>query len=100
MTFLCCENCIVEMICHNPCEKFKVDKLQLVNILSFNNCLRLMKKYQYKQFTLKNKMGVRVDGKSIYIYKNGKFHRDDGPAIIYANGDKSWWKNGINEDHT
>ena len=24
---------------------------------------------------------------------NGKRHRDDGPAIEYANGDKEWWLN-------
>jgi hypothetical protein len=28
-------------------------------------------------------------------YHNGKLHREDGPAIEYANGDKSWWRNGI-----
>lgn len=25
---------------------------------------------------------------------NGKFHREDGPAIEGANGDKEWWING------
>ena len=30
--------------------------------------------------------------KSWYI--NDKLHREDGPAIEYANGDKSWWING------
>jgi hypothetical protein len=24
---------------------------------------------------------------------NGKLHRVDGPAIEYANGDKTWWLN-------
>jgi hypothetical protein len=27
-------------------------------------------------------------------YKNGKLHRDDGPAVEYVNGDKEWWLNG------
>ena len=27
-------------------------------------------------------------------YLNGKLHREDGPAIEYWNGDKSWWLNG------
>ena len=27
-------------------------------------------------------------------HKNGKLHREDGPAIEYANGDKEWYKNG------
>ena len=26
-------------------------------------------------------------------YLNGKLHREDGPAIEYANGSKSWWLN-------
>jgi hypothetical protein len=25
---------------------------------------------------------------------NGKLHRDDGPAVEYANGIKYWYKNG------
>ena len=25
---------------------------------------------------------------------HGKLHREDGPAIIYADGDKEWWLNG------
>ena len=24
-------------------------------------------------------------------YLNGKLHREDGPAVIYANGTKEWW---------
>ncbi len=27
-------------------------------------------------------------------YKNGKRHREDGPAVEYADGDKFWYKNG------
>ena len=27
-------------------------------------------------------------------YKGDKLHRDDGPAIEYANGDKEWYKDG------
>jgi hypothetical protein len=27
-------------------------------------------------------------------YLNGKLHREDGPAIEYANGAKEWWLNG------
>ena len=25
----------------------------------------------------------------------GKWHREDGPAIEYPNGTKEWWLNGI-----
>jgi hypothetical protein len=27
-------------------------------------------------------------------YLNGKHHREDGPAIECADGDKEWWRNG------
>ena len=26
---------------------------------------------------------------------NGKLHREDGPAIEWENGDKEWWVNGV-----
>ena len=29
-----------------------------------------------------------------YWYLNGKPHREDGPAIEWANGSKEWWLNG------
>ena len=28
-------------------------------------------------------------------YKNGEFHRDDGPAVIWNNGSQLWYKDGI-----
>ena len=28
-------------------------------------------------------------------YLNGKLHREDGPAIKYADGDKVWYKEGL-----
>ena len=27
-------------------------------------------------------------------YLNGKFHREDGPAVEHSNGSKYWWLNG------
>ena len=37
-------------------------------------------------------------------YLNGKRHRTDGPAVAYANGDKWWYLNGnfygVNDDYT
>jgi hypothetical protein len=30
----------------------------------------------------------------ICYYLNGKYHREDGPAIEYVNGNKFWYKNG------
>jgi len=37
--------------------------------------------------------GVNENGNKIW-YLNGKYHREDGPAVEYANGDKEWWLNG------
>ncbi len=32
---------------------------------------------------------------SINFYKNGVFHRENGPAVESADGGKSWWLNGV-----
>jgi len=37
---------------------------------------------------------VKDDFNNIVYYLNGNFHREDGPAVEWANGDKSWWLNG------
>jgi hypothetical protein len=29
-----------------------------------------------------------------YWYRNGKLHREDGPAVEYSDGHKEWWVNG------
>jgi hypothetical protein len=28
-----------------------------------------------------------------FWFRNGKYHREDGPAIEYSNGDKEWYLN-------
>ena len=38
-------------------------------------------------------IGIRKE--SVYWYKKGKCHREDGPAIEYASGRKYWYKEGI-----
>lgn len=30
-----------------------------------------------------------------YWWKNGKLHREDGPAIEYKNGNKFWYQDNI-----
>ncbi len=30
----------------------------------------------------------------IFINNKNQFHRENGPAIINSNGDKSWYQNG------
>ena len=36
---------------------------------------------------------INADG-SKFWYQNGKLHRTDGPAVQYADGSKEWWVNG------
>ena len=36
---------------------------------------------------------IGTDGREEW-YKNGHLHRDDGPAIIFPNGTERWYKNG------
>jgi len=40
------------------------------------------------------KVIVGDDGSKCW-YLNGDLHREDGPAVEYANGDKYWYLNGI-----
>ena len=36
---------------------------------------------------------VTTDGTQLW-YKNGEYHRDNGPSVIYNNGIQFWYKNG------
>jgi len=38
--------------------------------------------------------GKNVINDNVFYYKNGKFHREDGPAVENVNGDKYWYLNG------
>jgi hypothetical protein len=38
---------------------------------------------------------IETNSGSKYYFLNGKNHREDGPAVEYANGDKSWYLNDI-----
>ena len=53
------------------------------------------------EFWYRNGKLHREDGPAVewtdgskFWYRNGKYHREDGPAIEYANGDKFWYRNG------
>ena len=37
---------------------------------------------------------VKIFHDRIQWYRNGKYHREDGPAIEYSNGGKEWFRNG------
>jgi len=32
---------------------------------------------------------------NIYWFQNGLWHREDGPALEFADGNKVWYKNGV-----
>ena len=42
--------------------------------------------------------------KTLFFYKNGLFHNDVGAAIVWLNGKKEWWIDGVlygcNDDFT
>ena len=40
-----------------------------------------------------NFTGIVEYGGDKYWYRNGKCHREDGPAVEYANGTKFWYRN-------
>lgn len=43
---------------------------------------------------LKYRITIDEDGNKRYFDCDGEYHRDEGPAIEYANGSKSWFING------
>jgi hypothetical protein len=43
---------------------------------------------------VEDKFEVIKKGSTIYYKKNGWWHREDGPAIEYENGDQEWYIEG------
>ena len=56
-----------------------------------------MKTFKHYSYIPKDFTGICkiLDDKSICYCKNGKIHREDGPAIIYRNGATYWYLNGL-----
>jgi len=44
---------------------------------------------------MKSELNINVFGTKEWKLPNGKWHREDVPAIEYMNGDKRWWIDGI-----
>lgn len=42
----------------------------------------------------KSLVTMTTDGTLMYLTKDGKYHREDGPAIEHLDGHKEWWVNG------
>lgn len=40
------------------------------------------------------KMKIIIEDKKVWRNEKGELHREDGPAIEYNDGAKSWWVNG------
>jgi len=54
-----------------------------------------------REIWYKNGKVHREDGPAVtwtdgsqFWYQNGEYHREDGPAILYQNGIKEWWLEG------
>ena len=43
---------------------------------------------------MKSKLTINGLGTKIWRLPNGDYHREDGPAIEYSDGSKSWFING------
>lgn len=41
-----------------------------------------------------NRAAIFYPTGTCYWYKHGQIHRENGPAIQFANGDQRWYKNG------
>jgi hypothetical protein len=76
-------------------------------ILIYNDMIKKIEEYKLYKFEQFNKMNESTDVKkevtsngtiryynSNYGYVIGEYHRLDGPAVEFVNGDKQWWLNG------
>lgn len=45
--------------------------------------------------TLRYRVEVDEDGVRRYRNAVGELHREEGPAVVYSNGDFSWYRNGL-----
>ena len=53
-----------------------------------------MKLITESAYVPENFTGIAENNGHKIWYKNGKLHREDGPACEYTNGTKYWYKNG------
>ena len=52
--------------------------------------------YNEKQFLAKMNLPVIDEkGNKFWYNEDGKYHREDGPAVIWNDGSKTWYKNGL-----
>ena len=46
------------------------------------------------ELTEKEKSELLIKEEIYYYNSSGEYHREDGPAVIYADGNQYWWING------
>ena len=93
-TFPCCQNCAVDIMCQEPCEKFSIENIT-VNMKWFDSmarCKRLMNKYENLKLNLDKDTFICISSFQIEFHKEPYYlHREDGPAVIHNSGEKQWW---------
>ena len=91
-----CKNCIISMVCTEPCEKYYPDICILNSMSEYRRAMNFSLVQQIKLTVRINKnRHIDIFRYSIYFYKNHRLHRDrDKPAVIYSNGTRRYYKNG------
>ena len=64
---------------------------------------KIMRKYGYEEIHLDKKGRFHCDGGPALVYpdgekrwyRNGKEHNDNGPAVVWADGTKWWYQHGL-----
>ena len=78
------------------CVGFKINQSIAKRALTIMLCIDNKIMYHLPNNKLHREDGpaiIHADGSQEW-YINNKLHREDGPAIIYANGSQEWWLNG------
>ena len=114
-----CKNCIISMICTEPCERYQPSICVLNTLPEYHRAINYAKNITNTIFIRINlaryieitdhieyfKNGklhhnedkpalIHADG-TLKYYKNGRLHRDgDKPAVVHIDGYKEYWKNG------
>ena len=90
-----CKNCIISMVCTEPCDKYYPDICVLDKMVEYKRAINFCS-FKPRVIILENSKNKYISiFDTIYFYKNDEFHRDgDKPAIIYLNGTQKYYKNG------
>ena len=59
------------------------------------NPIKSKRWYKNGEYHREDGPAIECESGSKAWYRNGYRHREDGPAVVYKNGYKEWWINGI-----